>query len=364
MESSIEAFRQTLTRLLEEVRRLLKRLDDHDSDLEEISIEDIEIDDDEFEPYLIGDKIKVLIQDIDQIRWRQELEEDEAILVALVRQTREITPDRDAKLHELKRIITEKVNKPINLDNRKILVFTAFADTASYLYKHLASWAEAELKVHSAIVTGRTGDNKSTIPTLRRDLISTLMSFSPRSMERGEIDNPQEIDLLIATDCISEGQNLQDCDYVINYDIHWNPVRIIQRFGRIDRLGSQNKFIQLVNFWPNMELDEYIDLRRRVSGRMVLLDISATGEENIIADTDLDKMNDLDYRRRQLEQLMEQVIDFEDLSNSISITDLTLNDFRMDLANYIKDHGDRLKRTPPGSFAVVRPDDPFLYETP
>ncbi len=357
MESSIEAFRSTLGRLLEDVRDLIERLDQHDPEVEELNIEDIEIDDDEFEPYLIGDKIKVLITDIDQIRWRQELKEDEDILVALVRQTREITPERDAKLHTLRDIITSKTTNPINPGNKKILVFTAFADTANYLYKHLATWAKHELNIHSAIVTGRTGDNQSTIPSLRRDLITTLMNFSPVSMERGNGNVASDIDLLIATDCISEGQNLQDCDYVINYDIHWNPVRIIQRFGRIDRLGSLNKVIQLVNFWPNMELEEYINLRRRVTGRMVLLDISATGEENLIADTDLDKMNDLEYRRRQLEQLMENVIDFEDLSTGISISDLTLNDFRMDLSNYVNEHKDLLENTPAGSFAVVAPDD-------
>ena len=116
---------------------------------------------------------------------------------------------------------------------------------------------------------------------IRKDLSSIITSFSPISKERDKIspELTQEIDLLIATDCISEGQNLQDCDYLVNYDIHWNPVRIIQRFGRVDRLGSRNDQIQLVNFWPNMELDEYINLEARVSGRMVLLDISATGEE-------------------------------------------------------------------------------------
>jgi hypothetical protein len=202
---------------------------------------------------------------------------------------------------------------------------------------------------------------------IRKDLASVITSFSPLSKERSKIDESlgDEIDLLIATDCISEGQNLQDCDCVINYDcdcvinydIHWNPVRIIQRFGRIDRLGSRNQIIQLVNFWPNMELDEYINLEARVSGRMVLLDISATGEENIIEFADADKMNDLEYRRRQLEQLQNEIVDLEDLSDGISITDLTLNDFRMDLAEYLKEHGNQLQQMAPGAFAITRPDD-------
>ncbi|MFW5641127.1 MAG: C-terminal helicase domain-containing protein, partial [Thermodesulfobacteriota bacterium] len=243
-----------------------------------------------------------------------------------------------------------------NPGNRKVLVFTAFADTANYLYDELAPWAKRTLKIHSALVTGRTGDNRSTMTGLRKDLSAILTSFSPISKERNKIDETlsEEIDLLIATDCISEGQNLQDCDFLVNYDIHWNPVRIIQRFGRIDRLGSRNKSIQLVNFWPNMELDEYINLEARVSGRMVLLDISATGEENVIEFGNTEQMNDLAYRRRQLEQLQNEVVNIEDLSNGISITDLTLNDFRMDLADYLKENADTLETMFSGAFAVVQ----------
>jgi SNF2 family DNA or RNA helicase len=225
--------------------------------------------------------------------------------------------------------------------------------------KNISSWAGKELGIHSALVTGKSGGNKTTMPGLRKDIASVITSFSPVSKERIKIDESltDKISILISTDCLSEGQNLQDCDYVINYVIHWNPVRIIQRFGRIDRLGSRNEIIQLVNFWPNMELDEYINLEARVSGRMVLLDISATGEENIIEFPDAGKMNDLEYRRRQLEKLQNEVIDLEDLGGGISITDMTLNDFRMDLIEYLKGHADRLKHMPPGAFAVTCVDD-------
>ena len=207
--------------------------------------------------------------------------------------------------------------------------------------------------MNAALVTG-TGRNRTTLPGLRTDLSSILMAFSPRSKERpAELATEGDVDLIIATDCISEGQNLQDCDFLVNYDIHWNPVRIIQRFGRIDRIGSTNDRIQLVNFWPNMELDEYINLEQRVSGRMVLLDVSATGEENIIEQQSTDPMNDLEYRRNQLLQLQERVIDMEDLSSGISITDLTLSDFRMDLAAFLRDHKELLDRMPLGTFAVT-----------
>ncbi len=360
MESSINSFGLTLGKLLRDIRGIIAKLDSHgDSEVEELNIEDVETESEEFAPFLIGNKIKVLIQDVDRIRWKQELQEDEDLLVKLLREAREIRPDRDAKLLHLKETIREKCQSPINPGNKKIIIFTAFADTANYLYSNIATWANETLGVHSALVTGRSGDNKTTMPGLRKDLISIITSFSPLSKERAKIDESltAEIDILIATDCISEGQNLQDCDFLVNYDIHWNPVRIIQRFGRIDRLGSQNKTIQLVNFWPNMELDEYINLEARVSGRMVLLDISATGEENVIEFNDSSKMNDLEYRRRQLEQLQENVVDIEDLSNNISITDMTLNDFRMDLIEYLKENTNRLEHMPVGAFAVTQPDN-------
>ena len=360
MESSINSFAITLERLLHAVQTFAKRLEAHrDGEIEELNIEEIDVEDEELDRYLIGSKVKVLIQDVDQVRWRQELEEDEALLVTMLREARRIDASRDAKLHELKKLIKQKIQSPINPDNKKVIIFTAFADTADYLYANIADWASDELGVHSAIVTGRSNSSKTTLAGIRRDLSSIITSFSPISKERAVIDESltDEIDILIATDCISEGQNLQDCDYLVNYDIHWNPVRIIQRFGRIDRLGSLNSVIQLVNFWPNMELDEYINLEARVSGRMVLLDISATGEENVIEQSDSDQMNDLEYRRCQFEQMQDEVIDMEDLSNGISITDLTLNDFRMDLVEFLKEHAGRLEHMPLGAFAVTTGDD-------
>ena len=365
MESSIHSFAQTVGKLLGKVDDLIERIETHDvSEIEELSIEDIDVESDEFDPYLVGAKVKVLLQDVDLIRWKQDLQEDQLILTGLIREAKQVDSQRDEKLRRLKELISDKVRCPINPDNRKALIFTAFADTAEYLYENIADWALHEHGLHSAIVTGRSGTNKSNLPDLRTDLNSVLTAFSPISKEQGETDADAttEIDLLIATDCISEGQNLQDCDYLVNYDIHWNPVRIIQRFGRIDRLGSRNGTVQLVNFWPNMELDEYIDLEARVSGRMVLLDISATGEENVIEESERDQMNDLAYRKRQFEVLQEQVIDIEDLGGGISITDLTLNDFKMDLSNYLKHHQEELSTLPLGAFSVTA-DDALLDDS-
>lgn len=353
MESAVPSFALTVQRQLRDVEATLARIEDHAEELEEIDIEDVDLDDTAFESLLVGRKVKVLLKDVDLIRWRQDLIEDRNRLATLHAAAAQVDPSRDAKLFALREMIEHKCCKPINPGNRKVIVFTAFADTARYLYDQLAPWVKATLGIDTALVTG-TGGNQTTLGGLRRDLSSILTAFAPRAKERPEeLAGEGELDLLIATDCISEGQNLQDCDWLINYDIHWNPVRIIQRFGRIDRIGSPNGRIQLVNFWPNMELDEYINLEQRVSGRMVLLDISATGEENLIEQQSGNQMNDLEYRRKQLLKLQDAVIDLEDLSTGVSIADLTLTDFRIDLAQYLQAHPGVLENLPLGTCAVT-----------
>jgi hypothetical protein len=353
MESSVTSFSLTVQRQLADVEATLARIEAQAEALEEIDIADVDAEDPAFESLLVGRKVKVLLQDVDRIKWRQDLIEDRNRLATLLSAAKQVNAARDAKLKALREVIEQKCRAPLNPGNRKLLVFTAFADTAQYLYKELAGWAQKEFGLHAALVTG-TGHNQTTLPNLRKDFVSIITAFSPRSKERPEdLAGDGEIDLLIATDCVSEGQNLQDCDTVVNYDIHWNPVRIIQRFGRIDRLGSSNERIQLINFWPNLELEEYINLEQRVSGKMVLLDISATGEENIIEYQSGDQMNDLEYRRNQLLKLQEAVIDLEDLSSGVSIADLTLNDFRIDLAGFLKEHPNKLEGLPLGTFAVT-----------
>jgi len=353
MESSINSFTITVQRLLDKNTMLYKNIKNHNlSSLEEMSIIDVDIDNEEYSNDLIGNNVKVLIQDIDKIKLMQDLENDIEKLNELLTASKVIDEKRDNKLQELKICITKKIENPLNNANKKVIIFTAFADTAEYLYSHISSWAKKEFGLDSCLITG-SGNNKTTFKESSNDLNELLTHFSPNSKQRIKIypEISGEIDILIATDCISEGQNLQDCDYLVNYDIHWNPVRIIQRFGRIDRLGSKNKQIQLVNFWANMELDEYINLESRVSGRMVLLDVSATGEENVIDSSNV-AMNDLSYRTKQLKELQSQVLDLEDVSGSISITDLTLNDFRMDLSNYLKSNND-LKKCPKAIHSVV-----------
>lgn len=357
MESSVSSFALTVRRQLQDVEATLAKIEAQNEAFEELDIADVDMEDPSFEALLVGRKVKILLGDMDLLRWKSDLTEDRNRLAILSAAAEQVGAARDDKLNKLCEMIAGKCRTPINPGNRKIIIFTAFADTAKYLYEQLAPWAQTDLGLQTALVTG-AGRNQATLPQLKRDLTSILTAFSPRSKERpAELATDGELDLLIATDCISEGQNLQDCDWLINYDIHWNPVRIIQRFGRIDRIGSINSRIQLVNFWPNMALDEYINLEQRVSGRMVLLDISATGEENIIEQQSGNPMNDLEYRRNQLLKLQETVIDLEDLSSGVAITDLTLTDFRIDLAEFGKAHPGQLQSLPLGCFAVVSSHD-------
>ena len=369
MESSIHSFVLTVEKISKRIEHTLAIIEKHEGEYHaDLNIEELDFDEDGLDmgDLIFGSKVKVLLQDMDLFKWRQDLQLDLEELQEILQSAKVITPLRDNKLQTLKNRIADKIQNPINAGNGKLIIFTAFADTAEYLYENIAPQMEA-LGIYTALVTGGTGTNKSTIPipsALKRsiklsDLNTVLTLFSPISKSGKSIfpDMQEEIDILIATDCISEGQNLQDCDYLINYDIHWNPVRIIQRFGRIDRIGSKNEVIQLLNFWPTDDLDAYIDLAERVKGRMVLLDVSATGEENIIDHQNNKEMNDLEYRKKQLQKLQNEVVDLEDISGGISITDLTFNDFKIDLMEYMKEHEEELANAPSGLYAIARISD-------
>jgi len=358
LESSIESFRLTLQSLRINHTNTLAKISAFNQGANITSVDDLtdqlenlDADDDDL-PAVgdseIGGKVKISLADMDLPSWEHELKADMEIIDALLASMNKVTPADDAKLQHLKSLILGKLAAPINPGNKKILIFTAFADTADYLYANLAPDLLAIQQLHSAKVTGGAAPKS----TLRKsyDFQELLTLFSPRSKEKAVVlpNEPAEIDLLIGTDCISEGQNLQDCDYLINYDIHWNPVRIIQRFGRIDRIGSTNASIQLVNYWPDISLDEYINLKERVESRMMIADVTATGDDNVLSA----QANDVSYRKEQLRRLQEEVIELEDLKTGVSITDLGLNDFRMDLLNYVKAHGE-LSNVPNGMHAVV-----------
>ena len=358
LESSIESFRLTLQSLrgnhantLANIRRFnagggIGEAADLSEDLEGLDPEDDDLS--MLKEGEIGGKVKISLADMDLPSWEHDLSVDLEVIDALLASMNKIAPEDDAKLQHLKALVLDKISNPINPGNKKIVIFTAFADTADYLYANLAPELMAQQQLHSAKVTG-TGSPKSTLKK-NYDFQELLTLFSPRSKSKAEIlpQEPAEIDLLIGTDCISEGQNLQDCDYLINYDIHWNPVRIIQRFGRVDRIGSINATIQLVNYWPDLSLDEYINLKERVESRMMIADVTATGDDNVLSA----QANDVSYRMEQLRRLQEEVIELEDLKTGVSITDLGLNDFRMDLLNYVKANGE-LSNVPNGMHAVV-----------
>ncbi|UXA18792.1 helicase-related protein [Mycobacterium sp. SMC-4] len=359
LESSVEAFRLTLSKIEAAVDRTLDRLDSRTGSLTGINVDfaglDLDVDDEDdanVEALSFGEKIKIDLNDIDTESWQRDLANDRETLRALLEEMHKVTPAHDLKLQKLKRLIEDKSANPFNPGNRKALVFSAFADTADYLYRELApSFRGAGIQ--TALVTGGAHAAKTTLGT-GYDFQQALTLFSPRSKQR-HLTMPKEtaeLDLLIGTDVISEGQNLQDCDYLVNYDIHWNPVRIIQRFGRIDRIGSTNAEIQLVNFWPDISLDEYINLKERVESRMVIADLAGTADDNVLTLEDSDAL----FRKEQLRKLQDEVIELEDVRTGVSITDLGLNDFRMDLLGYLKEYGD-LAAAPKGLHAVI-PADP------
>ena len=355
LESSVNSFRLTLTRICDYMQETLDAIQRFQNGDKRISVDDYEdIDGDEDEQdFTIGKKKnRILLEDMDYISWSEEIEADLEIIRLLLTMLQSITPEHDSKLQQLISDLRHKFANPINGDNKKVIIFTAFSDTALYLYDCLANTIKTKHNLNVALVTGDV-EARSTLKLKEKlDFNKVLTLFSPVSKERKAIypHLNEEIDVLIATDCISEGQNLQDCDYLINYDIHWNPVRIIQRFGRIDRIGSKNAQIQLVNYWPDMTLDEYINLKGRVEARMKVSVLTATGDDNILSPEEKD---DLEYRKQQLERLKEDVVDLEEMNTGVSIMDLGLNEFRLDLLEYINNNND-VEHTPLGLHAVVK----------
>jgi hypothetical protein len=376
LESSVHSFAITMDRTIKKIDELKARIkrfekfreENAELDFDELLTESFE--DEELQQALeVGEKFTYKMAHLDLEAWKKDLKKDLDGLNTLYLNAIDVNADRDAKLGQLKDLITDKIKHPTTTkngkSNRKVLVFTAFADTAVYLFDNLCEWAQKELETNTALVTGGTIENKTTFG--KNDFNHILTNFSPISRYRAKISTmPQEgeIDLLIATDCVSEGQNLQDCDYLINYDIHWNPVRIIQRFGRIDRIGSINPSVQIVNFWPTADLNKYINLKNRVEARMALVDIAATLEENLLKPEQIEDLikDDLTYRDKQLIRLKDEVLDMEDFNESVALNEFTLDDFRTDLMNYIESNRKLLEDAPLGLYAVTppHPDYPLI----
>lgn len=364
MESSVHSFLLTVKRVygyLYDTSQIIEQFINSGTgnlnEMTDLSAEESEFDDDDQNTdfFTVGKKVQIDIRDMDYISWKRDIDDDLDTLSLLIGMVEDITPKYDFKLNQLIGVIKKKEEHPINPGNKKVLIFTAFADTAEYLYENIAPRAK-ELGLNTALVTGSV-DGRTTIPNFQAEMNHVLCCFSPVSKDRDVLypkDKNNDIDILIGTDCISEGQNLQDCDYCINYDIHWNPVRIIQRFGRIDRIGSKNKVIQIVNFWPNLTLDEYINLKARVETRMKISVMTSTGDDDLI---NPEEKGDLEYRKAQLKKLQEEVVDLEDMTSGVSIMDLGLNDFRMDLLAYMKEHKD-IDHMPFGIHAVSHGDKP------
>ena len=359
LESSVNSFSLTLQRILDLITTTINAINTFekhgaaDLDMYEMTDDDLDIDDSNTD-FTVGKKVKIDLADMDYRSWRDDLQKDKDTLELLILMIRDITPEHDSKLQALFELIAKKQKEPINAGNKKIIIFTAFSDTAEYLYENVSVYVKQQFGLETAVVTGSV-DGKTTIKLKRTNLNNVLTLFSPISKGRDVLmpGSTQEIDILIATDCISEGQNLQDCDYLVNYDIHWNPVRITQRFGRIDRIGSKNEVIQLVNFWPDMNLDDYLNLKSRVETRMKISVMTSTGDDDLI---NAEEKGDLEYRSSQLKKMMNEVVDMEDMNDGISIMDLGLNEYRLDLLEYVKTHKD-IEKKPKGLHAVVPATD-------
>jgi SNF2 family DNA or RNA helicase len=360
LESSVNSFRLTLSRIKSFISDSIDAIDKYEMTHVNGTVEttnfnnydyDFDNEDSDNDPF-IGRKSKINLRDMDYVSWRRDLKADLDIFDLLLLMLKDITPEHDSKLQQLVADLKNKFDHPINGNNKKVIIFTAFSDTANYIYDQLAERIHKDCGLNVALITGDT-DGKCTIPKLHLQFNDILTLFSPQSKDRDAQYANYNIDVLIGTDCISEGQNLQDCDYLINYDIHWNPVRIIQRFGRIDRIGSKNKVIQLVNYWPDMELDDYIQLKGRVESRMKAAVLTSTGDDNLLS---ANEKGDLEYRKKQLQKLQEEVVDIEDMDTGVNIMDLGLNEFRLDLLAYMKENHD-IEHTPNGMCAVVGHDD-------
>lgn len=367
LESSVSSFRLTLERVFSVMNQCLNTIEVFKAegavtakvDTSSFGKDfDLDYEDADFMDFSVGGKTQFDLRDLDWKSWEKDVRDDAQTIEGLLEMIRGIDAEHDDKLLRLERLIAEKVESPINPGNKKVIVFTAFADTANYLYEHVSEFISRELGLGVAEVTG-SGGGKTNVDGVRGDLSEILTCFSPVSKDRDKVYprlRGKDIDILIATDCISEGQNLQDCDYLVNYDIHWNPVRIVQRFGRVDRIGSKNDVIQLVNFWPDDDLDNYINLKARVENRMHAVVMTSTGDDDYINE---DEKGDLEYRKQQLEQMKHEVVDLEDVSGGVSITDLGLNDFRMDLASYYQENPN-IDSVPTGIDAVVEGDAPGI----
>lgn len=357
LESSIEAFRYTLIGVVKEtIVDTVEKINSYEKTGRNLSIVERELNDEDLDvedsnlDFVIGQKVPIELEDMDYITWKRELQSDLIVINNIEKMVEKITPENDLKLQTLKNLIDDKMIKPINEGNKKLLIFSAYATTVDYLYENISTYVLEKYNINTAKITGTDGF-KTTLKTKNKDLNSILTYFSPVSKQKNKLlpNDNKEIDIIIATDVISEGQNLQDADMMINFDIHWNPVRIIQRFGRIDRIGSINQYIQLVNFWPNIKLDEYINLKSRVESRMKISVLTSTADENILTN---DELEDLNYRKKQLQRLKMEVVDLEEMTDGISIMDLGLEEYRLDLKRYIKENPN-VEKVPKGLQTII-----------
>ena len=354
LESSAHSLTLTLNRTIGKIDALLEKIDRFESRQDAADLTDTLPDDDEDDEEFLINRARhpYNLADLNLPAWKKELRQDKETLSAAHASVAKITPQRDGKLARLRQQIEDRAANPTTdrngLENRKLLVFTTFKDTAEYLYDNLQDLA-GNLNLNMAMVSG----DATLTSAVSNNFNSILDNFAPVARGCSDDNNGCDIDLLIATDCISEGQNLQDCDTILNYDIHWNPIRIIQRFGRIDRIGSQSESVRMINYWPTEEMEEYLRLQTRVEARMALADAAASGDENPLDEYE-GIQGELSFRAQQLKQLLDEDLDLNDLTDDgVTMSDFTLDQFFTQLLHYLEKNREELEQTALGAYAVV-----------
>ena len=390
LESSWYAFYLTLNKILDKSNAIYAAIQEFEKTNKSINIASGNslYDEDEDDEYTVG-KREVKLSDIQKdgklALFKEHIKADISVMQNVIEDLKtfqnQISKEKDYKSKDKK---IEELIKQINSKqaagtNKKVLIFTTYRDTAYYLYNELSKRGYKKLGVVSGSDSMYSYSNenlKQFEPLLERFCPFTKLFIGknwPDYTEKKSIENfdhwkkwikdndsktntilEEEIEILIATDCLSEGQNLQDCDFVVNYDIHWNPVRIIQRVGRIDRIGSPNKTFGVLNFWPTDNINEYLNLEDRIVDRLVAVRLTGAEVNKDLIDKLTKKMvndnTDESQKRKLLEQMTLSIEDIED-SKSFGFSDLTLDIFRQELNASIRLDAKKWERIPKGSFS-------------
>jgi len=408
LESSWFSFYSTVGKIKDHHQNALDKIKafQENKKNESISEEDFSLfeDDDleaDYEEFTLGKKRKISIEDIDAAgnldNYKFDLKKDidalDNLYSNLIKFEKKIEKETiqpnnlksvDNKLEVLIQQINKKRASGKNDGNQKMVIFTVYRDTANYLFKELKARGFDKLAMVSgsgSLVSDTDEESKLFEPILERFAPFTKLyrekewdfeSFTSSTLDYknwiewvaenhpktyNKLQNP--IDIIIATDALSEGQNLQDADMVVNYDIHWNPVRIIQRMGRIDRLGSPNKTISGINFWPSKNINIYLNLQGRIEQRMAAMKLAGAEVDINFSDSFREMAHDENLDQQMTNRMLRQMeVTFDDLDGeeSFGFDDLSLENYRQDLWDEFNKDKEKYQRMPKGVYSGYKGD--------